>query len=72
MLYIHLEKHLRKGTVTIRDSLSYRSLDDELIKQDEWRQNKQTILQSVENQLISMDIEKILDNFESLLSNRYK
>lgn len=72
MLYIHIEKNLKKGTVTIKDSLSYRSLEDELIKQQNWEQNKDSILQSLENQLISIDIKKILDNFESLLSNRYK
>lgn len=72
MLYTNIEKNLRNGTITIRDSLSYRSLDDELIKTEYWTQNKDYILQSLSNQLISINIKKILDNFESLLTNRYK
>lgn len=72
MLYSYIEKHLGKGTVTIKDSLSYRSLDDELLQKEDWDKNKVTILQSLENQLISTDIEKILNNFESLMSNRYR
>lgn len=72
MLYSYIEKHLGKGTVTIKDSLSYRSLDDELLKKEDWDKNKVTILQNLENQLISTDIEKILDNFESLISTRYR
>lgn len=72
MLYTHIEKHLGKGTVTIKDSLSYRSLDDELIKKEDWDKDKDSILHHLKNQLISIDIEKILGNFESLLSNRYK
>ena len=72
MLYTQIEKHLGKGTVTIKDSLSYKSLDDELVKLEDWNKNQKSILQSLESQLISSDIEKILNNFESLLSNRYK
>lgn len=72
MLYTHIEKHLGKGTVTIKDSLSYRSLDDELIKKEYWDKDKDSILHNLGNQLISIDIEKILDNCESLLSKRYK
>ena len=72
MLYTYIEKHLQKGIVTIKDSLSYRSLDDELIKKEGWDKDKESILQSIKNQLISADIAKISDNLESLLSNRYK
>jgi len=31
MLYMHIAKGIRKGDVTIKDSLTYKSLDDELI-----------------------------------------
>lgn len=72
MLYIHIEKNLKKGTVTIKDSLSYRSLEDELIKREDWDKNRNSILQSLANQLISVDIAKILENFESLLCDRYR
>ncbi len=71
MIYMYIEKNIRKGVVTIRDSLSYKSLDDELIPQAEWDQNKPQILKDLGNDLISTDIEKILNNYESLLGGRY-
>jgi TnpA family transposase len=71
MLYIQIEKALRNGAVTIKDSLSYRSLDDELIGKEDWQENKENILESLSSQLISIDIEQILNQLESLLGNRY-
>jgi TnpA family transposase len=72
MLYTQIEKHLSKGSVTIKDSLSYRSLEDELFKQEDWDKNQESILKSLENHLISINIKEILDNFESLLNKRYE
>lgn len=71
MLYTHIEKNLGKGTVTIKDSLSYKSLDDELLAKDYWDRYKDSIIKSIISQLVSTNIEQILDNLESLLSNRY-
>jgi TnpA family transposase len=71
MVYTCIAKNLKKGIVTVRDSISYKSLDDELIIAKEWENNKEQILSDLENHLISTDIEKILNKFESLLYSRY-
>lgn len=71
MLYMYIEKNLRKGVVTIKDSVSYKSLDDELVASEDWRDNKGQIMSDLVNHLVSTDIDKILNNFESLLGSRY-
>ena len=57
--------------MTIRDSISYKDLEDELIDNEDWKNNKPLILKNLENHLISTDLEKILNDFESLLDGRY-
>lgn len=71
MLYTHIVKHLSKGTVTIKDSLSYKSLDDELLEKEYWNNYKDSIIQSIKSQLISINMEQILSNLELLLNKRY-
>jgi TnpA family transposase len=71
MLYSYIEKYLKSGVVTIKDSISYRSLDDELLEKDYWSRERENILKNIENQLIYIDIAVILTNLETLLSKRY-
>jgi TnpA family transposase len=71
MLYFYIKKNIANGGVTIRDSISYKDLEDELIDNEDWKNNKPLILKSLENHLISTDLEKILNDFESLLDGRY-
>ncbi|KKB96561.1 Tn3 transposase DDE domain protein, partial [Candidatus Arcanobacter lacustris] len=71
MLYSYIEKYLKSGAVTIKDSISYRSLDDELLAKDYWSREKKAILKNIENQLVCTDIIEILKNLEELLSRRY-
>src|SRR5690606_14419043 len=56
---------------TIKDSLSYKSLDDELLAKDYWDSCKDSIIKSITSQLVSTNIEQILGHLESLLSKRY-
>ena len=71
ILYYYIKKNIANGGVTIRDSLSYKDLEDELIDNKYWKNNKLPILKSLENYLISTDLEKILNDFELLLDDRY-
>ncbi|WP_425361609.1 Tn3 family transposase [Candidatus Tisiphia endosymbiont of Ceraclea dissimilis] len=71
MLYSIIGKYLAKGIVTIKDSLSYKSLDDELLEREYWNKSKKSIIKSIESQLISISIEQILNQLESSLNERY-
>ena len=72
MLYLYIKKNIASGEVTIKDSLSYRDLDDELIAMKEWDNNKIAIIKNLTEQIVSTDIEKMLEKFELLLDERYK
>ncbi|WP_150466111.1 Tn3 family transposase [Francisella sp. SYW-2] len=71
MLYMQIEKHISNGTVTVIDSLSYKSLKDELIPNDQWKNNKLNLIKKLKNKLLQTDIGIILKEFEKELSNRY-
>lgn len=72
MLYMCIEKGIKNGIVTIKDSLSYKSLNDELIANEDWLIGKEQMMRASENHLISLGIERILDSFKVLLNNCYK
>lgn len=71
MLYFYIKKNLANGTVTIRDSLSYKNLNDELIVEKRWDDDKDDIIKDLSKTIVSTDIEYLLDKFELLLSKRY-
>jgi TnpA family transposase len=71
MIYMCIQKGIQNGVVTIKDSLSYKSLNDELISNADWLTDKEQMMLDSENHLISLDIEQILNNFKMLLNNRY-
>ena len=72
ILYLHIESGFRSGTVTLCKSLSYRSLNDELHSQQDWDENKNSIIKRLENKLLATDINDILKDLISQLSQRYK
>lgn len=72
MLYQHIEAGMQTGSVTIYNSLSYRSLNDELHPKQDWDKNKISIIKGLENKLLATDINDILKDFTVLLSSRYK
>jgi TnpA family transposase len=72
MLYQYIESGIKTGSVTIYNSLSYRSLNDELYPEQDWEQNKDSIINSLENKLLATDINDLLKELSSRLSSRYE
>lgn len=62
MLYLQIEKSLKTGSVTVYNSLSYRSLNDELYPKLDWDENKDSIIKSLD----------ILKELTGRLSLRYQ
>ena len=71
MLYMLIEKGISNGTITIADSLSYKSLNDELIQDDDWNKHKSKLVEKLGNKLLQTDINTILKQFEKELSSKY-
>lgn len=72
MLYLHIEDGIKNGSVTIYNSLSYRSLNDELHPKQDWDKNKNSIIKRLENKLLATNINDFLKDLARLLSPRYK
>lgn len=72
MLYACIEKLIPKGIVTIKDSLYYKSLEDELISRLEWDIRKDKILDGIKTQLVTTNIKSLIQNLEPLLTSRYQ
>ena len=72
MLYSCIENLISKGIVTIKESLYYKSLEDELIPLFEWNIRKDKILGDVATQLVTTNIKSLLQNLEPLLTTRYQ
>lgn len=72
MLYLQIEKSITTGSVTIYNSLSYRALNDELHPKQDWDNNKDSIIKSLENKLLATDIKDLLKELTSRLSSRYQ
>ena len=71
MLYLMIEKSINKGATTIKDSLSYKALRDELIPDSEWSKNKTKLIKSLENKLLQTDIKVILSSLNKDLDPKY-
>ena len=63
-LYLEIEKGLDKGTVTVKDSFNYKSLDDELIDSELWKKDKKKLIETVSDQLITTNFDKLMATFE--------
>jgi TnpA family transposase len=72
MLYMQVVEGIDKGKVTIRDSLSYKAFEDELLPLSEWQIEKNKILKSIESQLVTNDLNDMLTKLEPLLTRRYQ
>jgi Domain of unknown function (DUF4158)/Tn3 transposase DDE domain len=71
MVYLQLRKGLGDGTVFVKDSLSHRALEDELIDVEYWEKNKRAILAELNMPLLSTDILAILDQLQANLKAQY-
>ncbi|MBT4835786.1 MAG: Tn3 family transposase [Methylococcales bacterium] len=71
MVYLQLKKAFSDGTVFIKDSISYRALEDELIDIKEWSKNKKKIIKQLNLPLLSMDITDMLEHLKKNLENKY-
>ena len=71
MLYLQVVKNIDNGTVTVRDSLSYKSFDDELLPNEYWHSDKENIMKDASSQLLSLSIVDILHVLEAQLNKRY-
>lgn len=72
MLYHLINKGIEHGKVTIRDSITYKHLDDELFSAKVWEEEKDDIIQEASAQLIGIDLAIILNELEGLVSVGYK
>ncbi|WP_198672839.1 hypothetical protein [Photorhabdus sp. CRCIA-P01] len=71
MLYFYLMKGIENGTVFIRDSNNFRSLEDELINAEVWKRDKEKILSQLNMPLLKHDIANLLEIVEISLENKY-
>ncbi|WP_441339108.1 hypothetical protein, partial [Photorhabdus sp. CRCIA-P01] len=71
MLYFCLMKGIENGTVFIRDSNNFRSLEDELINAEVWKRDKEKILSQLNMPLLKHDIANLLEIVEISLENKY-
>jgi hypothetical protein len=72
MVYLQIAKGLADGTVFIKDSNTYRALEDELIGIEYWTKHKQAILTRLNMPLLSTDVTELLDQFELNLEGKYR
>jgi TnpA family transposase len=72
MTYLHTKKSLEAGSIFVKDSINYRSLDDELIPIKTWKEKKDSILRKINNPLLLTPIDKILLDINSQLESKYQ
>lgn len=72
MVYLQLMKEITDGTVFIRNSNSYRALEDELIDPEVWARDKDKILAELNMPLLKLDIVNLLAVMEKSLEEKYR
>jgi hypothetical protein len=70
ILYIEAKKAIG-SKIFISESESYRSLEEELISPEVWNRDKETILSSLTNRVVSLSFEEILGPMEAMLEKLY-
>jgi len=70
LVYILLRKHLESGDVFSRDSIRFRSFEDDLIDETKWKQ-KDIILKELDLLALNMPIDKQLREFKNELEGKY-
>jgi len=71
-VYLQLRKMLVSGQAFVKDSVNYRHLEDELIPQEHWAQNKDRILTKLNLPLLRIPIKEILKALNEDLTTRYQ
>ncbi len=71
LLYRHLAQAIKAGKISVPDSNNYRSLDALLIPQEQWSQEKETLLDAAGLGRFK-DVEAVLQNHKDTLSLKYK
>lgn len=71
MTYLQLKKGLESGDVFVKDSVNYRSLNDELIPEAIWKKGKEKILKKSMKPLLRKPIADILSELKQKLDNKY-
>lgn len=71
MTYLQLKKALESGDAFVKDSIHYRSLEDELIPEKIWKKDKANLLKKTMNPLFVKPIADILGELKSRLDNKY-
>ena len=71
MVYLQLEKQISSGQVFVKDSISYRKLEDELIAIEIWEKNKNKILKDLNIPLLNKPIRKTLKKLQEILDEQY-
>ena len=72
MVYLQLQKSIHDIGAHVKDSFSYRALEDELIELQEWEKNKQQILEQLNMPMLSKNIADILKELEENVENKYR
>ena len=71
MLYIYIMKFIDNNTISLSKSLSYKSYKDEVLSDDRWENENDEIKDSLKKKLMSIDVDFILDKFDSMTKERY-
>ena len=71
MTYLQVKKALESGEVFVKDSINYRSLQDELIPLDTWKKEKCDILRKINEPLFLVPVEKLIANLKAQLEAKY-
>ena len=71
MVYWQLAKKISSGQVYIKDSISFRNLEDELIPYGIWLKNREKILKDLNLSILNQPITEILKTLHDKLTERY-
>ena len=72
MVYLQLQKSICDISSHIKDSNSFRALEDELIDIEHWETNKQSILDKLNMPTLSTNIVSILNDFEVNIEENFR
>jgi len=71
-IFLKLKEALEAGDVFIKDSITYKSLEDELISKDIWSKDKNKLLKKLDNKLLLRGSDEIISNLKNELNEAYK
>lgn len=71
LLYTTIRNQVESGNLFIKDSLQYKSFEEDLLSDEKWK-NKEDILKKLDIPKLSKPIESLLDDWEKLIEAKYK